>query len=255
LISAQNLSKQFEGRDGSPVLALSDVSFQIAAGKFVCIVGPSGCGKSTLLRLIAGLEGRHDGVLLLDGQAITKPSPAVGVMFQSATLLPWFSILKNVMLPMQLDGRKEQAAARAQALLTMTRLNGFEKKYPYQLSGGMQQRAAICRALARDPAVLLMDEPFGALDALTRDRMNLELQRIWEESAKTVVMVTHSIQEAILLSDTVIVMSPRPGRILAEIDIDLPRPRSFHATTATAEYNSYARQIRDMLYESGEVDA
>jgi NitT/TauT family transport system ATP-binding protein len=254
MISAQSLSKVFEARDGSRVVALTEIDFHIASGTFVCIVGPSGCGKSTLLRLIAGLDGNYRGCLLLDGHPVVHPSPSVGMMFQSATLLPWYTILKNVMLPMQIGATAANADQRARALLKMTKLEGFETKYPYQLSGGMQQRAAICRALARDPRVLLMDEPFGALDALTRDRMNLELQRIWQESAKTVVMVTHSIQEAVLLSDRVIVMSPRPGRILAEIDIDLPRPRTFHATTALPEYNDYSRRIRDLLYETGESD-
>ena len=247
MIAAEGLSKTFESKRGDRVTALTDINFRIPPGKFVCIVGPSGCGKSTLLRLIGGLEQYEQGRLFLDGKAIRDPSPNVGIMFQSATLLPWYTILSNVTLPLKIGMSHPDAEKRARDLLVMAGLAGFEDKYPYQLSGGMQQRAAICRALARDPQVLLMDEPFGALDALTRERMNIELKRIWQASSKTVVMVTHSIQESILLSDVILVMSARPGRIIEQIEVNFPRPRTFGNTTSLPEYDRLATRIRGLL--------
>src|ERR1700760_2066639 len=208
-IRIRNLSKSF-----GDVLALRDIDCTIEEGSFVSIVGPSGCGKSTLLRIVAGLRGYSQGQVLLDGQPIQGTRRDIGFVFQSSILLPWRSILENVMLPAEVLGiDRKQARERAMQLLQMVRLDGFEHKLPRQLSGGMQQRASIARALLHDPKILLMDEPFGALDAMTRERMNLELQRIWMESGKTVILITHSIPEAIFLGDVVFVMTPRPGSL------------------------------------------
>ena len=233
-IRIEGLSKHF-GDGGEGVLALKDIDCSIEQGSFVTIVGPSGCGKSTLLRILAGLLD----YVVLDGQPIQGTRRDVGVVFQSSILLPWRTILENVMLPAEVLGiPAKQARERAMQLLHMVRLDGFEHKLPRQLSGGMQQRASIARALLHDPKILLMDEPFGALDAMTRERMNLELQRIWMESGKTVVLITHSIPEAVFLGDRVFVMSPRPGTLERVLPIDLPRPRSMavmsHPTFAAA---------------------
>ncbi len=224
-IRIEGLSKTFGiGSDG--VLALHDIDCAIEQGSFVTIVGPSGCGKSTLLRILAGLLDYDVGSVLLDGQTTHGTRRDIGVVFQSSILLPWRTIIENVMLPAEVLGLDmPQARERAMQLLHMVRLDGFENKLPRQLSGGMQQRASIARALLHDPKILLMDEPFGALDAMTRERMNLELQRIWMESGKTVVLITHSIPEAVFLGDVVFVMSPRPGTLEKVIHIDLPRPR------------------------------
>lgn len=247
MITFANVTKTFRNRRGEDVLALSNVSMDVASGQLVSIVGPSGCGKSTILRMIAGLEHSDRGKVTLGGKQVSRPSRDVSMMFQSSTLLPWFTVLKNVMLPLQVAGKSNGARERATSLLETVRLSAFVEKYPYQLSGGMQQRVAMCRALAVDPEVLLMDEPFGALDALTRERMNLELQRVWLASGKTIVLVTHSISESVFLSDKVIVMSQRPGRVLAEISIPLPRPRNFDETPAMPEYVRISSQIRNLL--------
>jgi NitT/TauT family transport system ATP-binding protein len=230
------------------VEALRGITLGVREGEFVSVVGPSGCGKSSLLKLILGLERATRGSLAIDGRVITGPSRGVGAVFQAPVLLPWRTIEENVLLPadvMKLD--RPSATERARALLQMAGLSGFESKYPYELSGGMQQRAGICRALARDPEILLMDEPFGALDALTRERLNLELQRIWQENHKTIMLITHSISEAIFLADRVIVMSARPGRILADLDIAIPRPRTFDEIVLHPEYPKLAREIRGLL--------
>jgi NitT/TauT family transport system ATP-binding protein len=211
-----------------PLEALRDVSVQIDDGAFVAIVGPSGCGKSSLLKLILGLEAATVGSLSIAGVRISGPTRGVGAVFQSPVLLPWRTIGENVLLPvdvMKLDRRK--AKARATELLAMAGLAGFEGRYPFELSGGMQQRAGIVRALVHDPKLLIMDEPFAALDAMTREQMSAELQRIWMASGKTVVFITHSISEAVFLADRILVMSPRPGRIVAEFDNPAPRPRGF----------------------------
>jgi NitT/TauT family transport system ATP-binding protein len=213
-------------RQAAAMHALDDITLDIARGEFVAVVGPSGCGKTTLLKLLAGLMTGYQGSLMLDGQPITRPRLDVGVVFQEPTLLPWRTVLANVLLPIELAGLDLAAGTeRAMALMATVGLAGFEHKYPRELSGGMRQRAGICRALVRDPQLLLMDEPFGALDAMTREFLNVELQRIWLGSGKTVVFVTHSIPEAVFLADRVVVMSPRPGRIAEVVDIDLPRPR------------------------------
>jgi NitT/TauT family transport system ATP-binding protein len=254
MISFERVGKVFDLADGTRVTALQDVTLSIQDSHIVSIVGPSGCGKSTLLRIIGGLETLSSGTATIDGVRIDRPSPSVGFMFQSATLLPWMTVLRNVMLPLTIGRSKGDREKRALDLLEMAGLKGFEQSYPYQLSGGMQQRVAVCRALAGDPNVLLMDEPFGALDALTRERMNLELQRIWQLSPKTIVLVTHSIAESVFLSDSVAVMSSRPGRILEWIDVNLPRPRSFEVTVTLPEYHRVTKQIRALLNSHEGID-
>ena len=247
LIRIGDVSKTYVSASGAAVHALNRVSLDIRQGEFVCVVGPSGCGKSTLLRLLAGLDTHSEGQLLLGGEPVVGPSRKVGVVFQAANLLPWMSVRENVRLPLRVGGVHAPADDRIDRLLAVTGLKDFGDKYPYELSGGMQQRAGICRALARDPEILLMDEPFGALDALTRERLNLELQRIWQENHKTIMLITHSISEAIFLADRVIVMSARPGRILADLDIAIPRPRTFDEIVLHPEYPKLAREIRGLL--------
>jgi len=224
--------------------ALSDVSFQVAPQEFVCLVGPSGCGKSTLLRLMAGLLQPTRGQVYLDGQQLTGPHRQVGIVFQRANLMPWQSVRDNVVLPLELAGiPRAERLQRADALIELVGLAGFERARPRSLSGGMEQRVAIARALVHDPEILLLDEPFGSLDAMTRERMSLELLRIWEASHKTVVMVTHNIQEAVFLADRVIVLSPRPGRVRATFDIPLPRPRDV-AVQYSMLFGELAGQVR-----------
>ena len=247
LIAASSVGKTYSTASGEKVLALEDLNVSIAHGEFVSLVGPSGCGKSTFLRILAGLEPASGGRLSIAGHAVSGPSPDVGVVFQSATLLPWLTVAQNTSLPLRVGPARGRAPTGVQALLEMAGLKGFENKYPYELSGGMQQRAAICRALARDPKILLMDEPFGALDALTRERLNVELQRIWQASGKTVLLITHSIAESVFLSDRVLVMSPRPGRILADFAVTLPRPRDFASTPEHPDYLRLTREIRSVL--------
>src|SRR5881275_1864397 len=225
-ITLSGVSKTYRSRDGD-VPSLKPLDFHINEGEFFVVVGPSGCGKSTLLKMISGLLAPSTGEILVEGEQVTKPHGNVGIVFQNALLLPWRNILSNVMLPIDMKKLpRDEYLPRAKALLKLVGLEGFEKKLPWQLSGGMQQRASICRALVHDPAVLLMDEPFGALDAMTREKMNLELQRIWYDTKKTVMFITHSIPEAVFLSDRVLVMTERPGSIAAIYDVRLPRPRS-----------------------------
>jgi NitT/TauT family transport system ATP-binding protein len=250
IIEAAGIVKIYPTVSGEPVLALDQVDLAVRDGEFVCLVGPSGCGKSTLLRLLAGLDSADAGRFSLAGAAIDGPSSEVGVVFQQATLLPWLTVWQNVMLPLRVGG--QSAAGREGAVRDLIRiagLQGFENKYPYELSGGMQQRAAIVRALVRDPKLLLMDEPFGSLDALTREKMNAELQRIWLASRKTVVLITHAIDEAVFLGDRVLVMSPRPGRIVRELNVDLARPRVAAETFGHPEHVRLAREIRGLLDE------
>jgi NitT/TauT family transport system ATP-binding protein len=251
LLRTDRLSKTYATHGGEPVHALEDVSLAIGDGEFVSLVGPSGCGKTTLLMILAGLVGRSGGEVRFEGVDVTEPRTEIGLVFQRPVLLPWRTVLDNTLLPAEVLGLgRERLRPRALELLEMVGLAGFEGKYPAELSGGMQQRNAITRALLQDPAVLLMDEPFGALDAMTRDRMSLELQRIWEVSGKTVVFVTHSIQEAVFLSDRVVVMTARPGRIAEVLRVELPRPRTLEIA-ASPEYNSYVLHIRKRL--EGEV--
>ena len=203
------------------------IDFTVGDGEFVVIVGPSGCGKTTLLKMIAGLLPPSEGEIPVEGKAINKPHGGVGIVFQNAMLLPWRSVFRNVMMPVEVKGLpRDVFESRAHALIKMVGLQDFERKYPWQLSGGMQQRVSICRALVHDPKIVLMDEPFGALDAMTRERMNVELQRIQRETKKTILLITHSIQEAVFLGDRVMVMSQRPGSIAAVYDVLLRRPRS-----------------------------
>ncbi len=254
LIEGRGVRKTYRTREGD-VETLKPLDFQIRAGEFVSVVGPSGCGKSTLMKMVAGLLPISGGELELSGRAVSGPQTDVGIVFQSALLLPWRRVIDNILL--QAEIRKLPMAAarqRANDLMKMAGLEGFEQKYPWQLSGGMQQRVAILRALLHDPSVLLMDEPFGALDAMTRERMNLELQRIWMTSQKTVLLITHSIPEAIFLSDRVFVMSERPGQIVKVYDIDLPRPRPLDVM-GTEPFAKYARELRAHFYAQGNLDA
>ena len=253
LIEARAVCKTYETKDG-PVESLKELDFSIAEGEFISVVGPSGCGKSTLLKMIAGLLPLSGGTLTLSGKPIVGPQQDVGIVFQSAVLLAWRNVIDNILLQAEIRQMpKAEARAKAQKLIAMAGLTGFEGKYPWQLSGGMQQRASICRALLHDPSVLLMDEPFGALDALTREKMNLELQRIWLESKKTVLLITHSIPEAVFLSDRAIVMSERPSSIAAVYDIDLPRPRTLDMM-ASPEFAVYAKKVRAHFYSQGSLD-
>jgi NitT/TauT family transport system ATP-binding protein len=246
-VSLQGVSKIYATASGETVDALHSISLDIRAQEFVSVIGASGCGKTTLLRIIGGLETQYDGNLLLTGSKRRGPNKDIGIVFQDANLLPWRTVLQNVLLPAQvLKLDRKQAMERAFWLLELVGLEGFEKKYPFELSGGMRQRVAIARALIHDPSVLLMDEPFGALDALTREHMNLELLKIWHSAKKTVFMITHSISEAAFMSDRVIVMSPRPGRIIADVMIGLPRPRNLDLLSDAA-FGEYTRRLRHLL--------
>jgi len=248
MIKIDQVSKHFVTEDAERVVALTDVSLNINKGEIICLVGPSGCGKSTLLRLIGGLIPVSKGRISVDGDAVDDPRDDTGIVFQSATLLPWASVLDNVLFPLKMmGGLSADSKKRATGLLEMVGLRGFERRYPRELSGGMQMRAAVCRALVRDPEILLMDEPFGALDALTREELTLELMGIWADKPKTIVFVTHSINEAILLADRVVVMSPRPGRIAEVISVLLPRPRKFNFE-ARVEFQQIAAQIREHIF-------
>jgi NitT/TauT family transport system ATP-binding protein len=246
-IELSRVSKVFATASGETVHALDNANLVINSGEFVAVVGASGCGKTTMLRLIAGLERCTAGTIAVNGKAQVRPSEQAGIVFQDPTLLPWRTVLQNVLLPV--DVLKLDAGffrARARTLIETVGLRDFENKYPHELSGGMRQRVAIARALVHDPAMLLMDEPFGALDALTRDQMNLELLDIWAATRKTVLLITHSITESVFLADRVIVMSPRPGRIVEEIGIDLPRPRTLDMINQE-DFGRYARRIRGLL--------
>jgi NitT/TauT family transport system ATP-binding protein len=225
VLAAEGIYKTFPSRDGE-VRALRDVSLTVSEGEFVSLVGPSGCGKSTLLRILGGLLEPDNGAVHIDGQTLTQPRREIGFVFQDPTLMPWRTVLKNVTLPLEVQGKNgDDHRSRAMELLGLVGLLGFEGLYPYELSGGMQQRVAIARALVYEPSILLMDEPFGSLDAITRNQMNVELLRIWRATGKTILMVTHTIQEAIFLADRVLIMSPRPGHIQSRLEVGLPRPR------------------------------
>ena len=253
MIAVRHLTKRF-GTGDSPVVALSDIDFSVNEGELVVVVGPSGCGKSTLLRILAGLLPQSEGQATLHGTPIVGPRRDIGVVFQSPVLFPWRSVLNNALLPVDIQrlGR-DKLRAKAMELLKLVGLDGFEHRFPWELSGGMQQRVALVRALIHDPALLLMDEPFGALDAMTRELMNQELQRIWMERRKTVLFITHSIGEAVYLADRVLVMTPRPGRIADELKIDLPRPRGLEVMN-TPEFGAYVKRIRSGLNASGGIE-
>ncbi|MSQ72435.1 MAG: ABC transporter ATP-binding protein [Betaproteobacteria bacterium] len=255
LISVSGLSKIYRTREGIDIEALTDARFDIAEGEFITVVGPSGCGKSTLLKILAGILPRTSGAVRMRDKPVEGPSREVGVVFQAPVLLPWRTVLENVMLPVEIQGRdRAEYEVRARAYLKLVGLEGFERKYPNELSGGMQQRVGISRALVHEPALLLMDEPFGALDAMTRESMNLELLRIWQESRKTVLLVTHSIPEAVFLADRVIVMTPRPGRIAEIIAVDLPRPRTLELINSES-FGRYVAAIRQHFQSLGALDA
>ena len=249
------LNKTYATQDGSPIHALKDIRFEIRQGELVTVVGPSGCGKSTLLKILAGILKRSSGEVVIGGKPVDGPSRDIGVVFQAPVLLPWRNVLENVLLPIDIQRRsRSEAEERARKYIHLAGLAGFERTYPGELSGGMQQRVGICRALVHEPALLLMDEPFGALDAMTRETMNLELLRIWSESRKTILLVTHSIQEAVFLADRVIVMTPRPGRISEVIDIDVERPRTLEVMNLP-HFGRYVAKIRSHFGAAGNLDA
>ncbi len=246
-IHLAGVSKSY-GRGKQAHLAISDASFDVMAGELVALVGPSGCGKSTLLKILAGLHAHDAGeVRIGSAQHPFDPARDVGMVFQAPLLLKWRRILDNILLPAEILGLPMAAAReRGRALMQMVGLAGYEDKYPYELSGGMQQRAAIARALVHDPKLVLMDEPFGALDALTREKMNLELLRIWKESGKTIVFVTHGISEAVFLGTRVVVLTAGPARMADNFDIELPRPRTLDQKTHEA-FGVYTRRIYKLL--------
>jgi NitT/TauT family transport system ATP-binding protein len=246
LLSARELSVWFPNGNGG-LHAVDRVSFDVSPQEFVAIVGPSGSGKTTLLRLLAGLLRPTRGEVRLEGETLLRPRRRTGFVFQQANLMPWRTVLRNIELPLELEGQPgEIVRRRAEDMVSLVGLEGFSTSYPRDLSGGMAQRVAIARALVHDPDLLLLDEPFGSLDALTRERMATELMRIWEARHVTVVLVTHSISEAVLLSDRVLVLSARPGRLALDLPIALPRPRSL-AVTHTPEFGDLARRIRDAI--------
>jgi NitT/TauT family transport system ATP-binding protein len=249
ILEAVNLTAEFSGTE-TELRALGEVSFSIARHEFVCVVGPSGCGKSTLLRLLGGLLRPTAGRVLFDGRELGGPSPRIGFVFQHANLMPWRTVEDNIRLPLELDRTPEaDAQAAISELIALVGLTGFERSLPRELSGGMAQRVALARALAHDPEVLLLDEPFGALDAMTRDRMGAELMRIAQARRKTVVMVTHSIPEAILLADRVLTLTSRPGKLRMEFAVDLPRPRR-EAMAFTHRFGGMAQRVRSAIEEA-----
>jgi NitT/TauT family transport system ATP-binding protein len=249
VISINSLSKVFNQGKDNRVYALENINLEVQSGEFVSLLGPSGCGKSTLLRIIGDLTSPSSGTVLVNGKpaAQARRDRDYGMAFQQATLYEWRSVSKNVQLPLEIMGySKEKRETRAAEMLKMVQLEDFGKHYPWQLSGGMQQRVAIARALSFSPSILLMDEPFGALDEMTRERMQLELLRIWSQTKTTVVFVTHSIPEAVFLSNRVVVMSPRPGRISGIVEIDMPQPRNFE-TRESPRFFEKITEVRECL--------
>jgi NitT/TauT family transport system ATP-binding protein len=251
-VSLDRVGKIYSSPRG-PVTALENISLEIRPREFVSVVGPSGCGKSTLLKLVGGLEPVSSGKVLVDGQALNGPPDRLGMVFQRDVLLDWRTVLDNVLLSIEFT-RKPRIDERERALALLNRfgLAGFEHRFPWELSGGMRQRASICRALLADPELLLMDEPFGALDAMTRDDLNVELAQTWQDTRKTLLFITHSIVEAVFLSDRVVMMSKAPGIILDTIVIDLPRPRRLAVRDST-EFAAYVHRIRHHFAELGIV--
>ena len=248
-IRLRGVGKTYDTQDGA-VEACAEIDLDVRQSEFVAIVGPSGCGKTTILKMVAGLVPYTSGEITVGGRRVERPQTEVGIVFQESILLDWRDVLSNVML--QVDIRRMDRAAYepvARHLLRSTGLEGFEHKKPYELSGGMRQRVSICRALVHDPPLLLMDEPFGALDALTREQISMDIQRVWMEKRKTAMHITHSIPEAVLLADRVVVMGPRPGRIVEILEIDLPRPRRLDRLPQ--RFNDYAGRIRDIFKAKG----
>ncbi|GAA2792625.1 ABC transporter ATP-binding protein [Kribbella solani] len=249
MIRLDGVGQVFDGREGR-VTALEEIDLHVQGGEFVTLIGRSGCGKSTLLRLIAGLLPPTSGSVQVAGEPVTGPRRDVSFMFQRPALLPWRSVLSNVMLPVEIDkGSKASYRDRAHQLLELVGLQGFEGRLPHELSGGMQQRVSLCRSLIRDPQVMLMDEPFSALDALTRTELSEELQRIKMELSTTIVFVTHSIEEAVVLADRVVVLTPRPGRMREVVDIDIPRPRSLGQDAHVTEVATISARLHALLAE------
>jgi NitT/TauT family transport system ATP-binding protein len=257
MIQLDGVGQVFEGREGQ-VKALDEIDLNVQENEFVTLIGRSGCGKSTLLRLIAGLLPPTSGRIQVDGEPVTGPRRDVSFMFQRPALLPWRSVVSNVMLPVEISGGGDKSAYRDRAheLLELVGLQGFERRLPHELSGGMQQRVSLCRSLIRSPKVMLMDEPFSALDALTRAELSEELQRIQMELATTIVFVTHSIEEAVVLADRVVVLSPRPGRLREIVDITIPRPRTLGQNAHVTEVARISSQLHGLLTDqSRPVDA
>jgi NitT/TauT family transport system ATP-binding protein len=252
-IEVEKICKTFPARDGAPTIAVDNVDLSVGASEFVSLLGPSGCGKSTLLSLIAGLIQPTSGEVRIEGRAVTSPYTNIGIVFQNDLLLDWRTVLGNVLVQFEMRGQDSRPhLGRARALIASVGLADFESKYPWELSGGMRQRVAICRALIHDPPLLLMDEPFGALDALTREQLQVDLQRIWQTSRKTVVFVTHSIGEAVFLSDRVVVMTPRPGKIKQILPIGLPRPRDLGVRDSDL-FGANVRHINHLFQEMGVI--
>jgi NitT/TauT family transport system ATP-binding protein len=250
MLKFENIAMEYPSESGG-ILALKEINLEIAKGEFVSILGPSGCGKSTLLFIATGLTRPTQGKVSIDGKEVNKPIHEVGFVFQDHLLLDWRSAIGNIALQGELRNMdKKQCLQRSQELIDLVGLNGFEDKYPYELSGGMQQRVSICRALLHYPEIIMMDEPFGALDALTREQMRMDLEKLWLNLKSTVMLVTHDISEAILLSDRVIVVSPRPGTIHSEIRIDLPRPRRLHIAES-AEFLDYKKRLTKIFMDMG----
>lgn len=248
LIEVQNLSKRYESNRGD-TLAIENITFSIDNSEFISIVGPSGCGKSTLLKIIAGLLPFDKGTIHIAGDNVRGPVRGIGFVFQRPVLFPWKTVLGNVLAPIDLMGLgKKKYLYKAYDLLALTKLTGFERSYPMELSGGMQQRVSICRSLIYDPRVILMDEPFGALDAMTRDKMNLEILRIWREKRKTILFVTHSIYEAAFLADRILVLSDRPSQVREIMSVQLPRPRQLEIKTTDA-YGQYVSKLYELMKE------
>ena len=251
-VEVSQVSKIYQTREGDEVVALENIDLKIEAGSFVAVVGPSGCGKSTLLSMLAGLTPASTGQISISGEKISKPHRKTGVVFQSDLLLYWRTILDNILLPIEIKKLDVDACrSRAEALLKQVGLDGFGNKYPSELSGGMRQRVAICRAMIQDPGLLLMDEPFGALDALTREQMIMDLQAVWLRIQNTVLFITHGIEEAVFLGDRVLVMSPRPGRVDLDLKIEIPRPRKWRLAHEDKDFQGYVRQIRDIFEAKG----
>ena len=251
-VDIAQLTKVYHTRESEDVLALDAIDLKIERGSFVAVVGPSGCGKSTLPSLLAGLTPISDGQITIDSERVIKPHSKIGVVFQSDLLLYWRTVVENILLPIEIKGLDvKKYTAKAEELLNQVGLAGFGKKYPSELSGGMRQRVAICRALIQEPGLLLMDEPFGALDALTREQMIMDLQTMWARLGNTVLFITHGIDEAVFLADRVIVMSPRPGRIDLDLKIDMPRPRQWSRVHEDPTFHGYVRQIREIFEAKG----
>jgi NitT/TauT family transport system ATP-binding protein len=250
LIDIRGVTKTYPSKRGD-VEALGQIDLAVSQGKFVSIVGPSGCGKSTLLKIVAGLLPQSTGEVLIGGTKVDRPQSNIGIVFQSPVLMEWRTVIKNILIQAEIRHMEtEGAARRAHSLLNLVGLEGFEYHRPYELSGGMQQRVAICRALIHDPPLLLMDEPFGALDNLTREQLTLDFQHIWMETKKTVFFVTHNILEAVFLSDRVVGMTPRPGRIDLIEKIDIPRPRTWDLL-GTERFGHYVEKLRNMFRSQG----